>query len=195
MANLKIDKTRYQGNTDKTDFSQFPNIKQIKISAFRTMDLDDNDDMDMPVPIEGESEAVERISKLVEDAASMQKLAEEKTKATEQYFNTLRERLHNSTTFLSNIKKDIENIKLTFQNDEQQTHDQNSASYWEYNEKTDEELDQEMDKIKERLKELQNRVQTVKEDMNNSDSFETTMKKTVNLLENVSKGIYENKFE
>lgn len=160
----------------------------------RPIDLKKIDDFmdyeaDMPKPIEGENEAMIKISKLVESAASMQKLAEQKTKATEHYFNTLKERLKNSTAFLSNIKNDIENIKFNFHRN--QLREMNTATYVEYNDKTDEELDIEMDRIKDRLKELQERVHTVQNHIKDNDTFEETMSKTVKMLENASKGKYD----
>lgn len=135
--------------------------------------------------------AMDKIAKLVENAVSMQKIAEEKTRATEQYFNTLRDRLSNSTTFLDNIKRDIENIKFSFARDQ----DHNDASFYEYCEKTDEEMDQEIQDIKKRLEDLQGRAAAVQTSIEERESFETTMAKAVKTLDNIAKGLHSNDSE
>lgn len=144
---------------------------------------DEDDNTKLPDLTPEEDKALEKISKLVENAANMQKIAEEKTRATELYFNNLRERLNNSTVFLNKIKSDIENIKFNYHND------MKNMDYGDFD-KTEDEIDEEMKDIKRKLEELHNSVSSVKSAIRETDSFETTMTKTVDMLNMASKGVF-----
>lgn len=134
--------------------------------------------------------AFERIKTLIVKTTEMKREVPARRESVQDTFKLLRDRISNSTHYLTKIKHDIENIKLALNEDRSKTIDVNDTDYLEMCSKTDEEIDEEFRKVHCKLDELQKRVSNSKEKLlKDNKTFQQTLSETVNTLDNVGKGI------
>lgn len=138
------------------------------------------------------NDALERIKSLVKETNKMKKEVPKRRETIQQNFKSIRDKITSSTHYLTKIKQDIENIKLTLEEDRRKTHDLTDHEFIEMCTKTDEEIDAEFQKVHSKLDDLQKRVTKSKDKlMNDNRTFEETLFDTVTTLDNVGKGVYK----
>lgn len=136
-------------------------------------------------------DSLERVMSLVRETNKMKEEESKRDETIRENFKLLRDKISSSTHYLTGIKRDIENIKLTYENDRKRAEDLTEGNYLQLCDKTDEEIDTEFRKVQTKLDALEKRVSNFKDELtNDSRTFQETLSETVSTLDNASRGIY-----
>lgn len=141
------------------------------------------------------SSSLDRIQKLFRKTEEMREMANIKNKEVEEQFSYLKSRLSGSTTFLEQMKNQVENLKFAYQKKvmdfnhqwDTENYFDNKGDYF----KNKEEMETHLDELKMKIKDLQQAKQSESnETTDEPESFQTVLEDVVSNLKKIDDGLY-----
>ncbi|CAH2003794.1 unnamed protein product [Acanthoscelides obtectus] len=146
-----------------------------------------------PSPDDAVIDPLEKIKLFVEKTESMKEIAKEKNEQLEQQFKELKEKLSSSSEYLMRIKKNIENLKFSYQKNvsEMQKHLDPADCLENRTPETKHDIGKEMEEIRRKIETLQARVkeQTDKH-QHVTEDYKSAFDKVVDTLEVIESGSF-----
>nr|CAH7755567.1 unnamed protein product [Callosobruchus chinensis] len=146
-----------------------------------------------PLPDDAISDPLEKIKLIVEKTESMKEIAKEKNEQLEQQFRELKDKLSSSSEYLLRIKKNIENLKFSYQKNvmEMQKHLDPAECLENRTPESRADIEKEMEEIRRKIETLQARVneQTDKH-QHVTEDYKSAFDKVVDTLEVIESGSY-----
>lgn len=141
------------------------------------------------------NESFKRIKDIFEKTEAMKEVAKEKNQQLEQQFKFLKQKLSSSSECLLRIKKNIENLKFSYQKNILEMHksfdpgeildSKNDAI------KTREDMARHMEDIRNKIENLQNRMTAQREKQQYvTESYQETFERVVDTLQEIEEGSY-----
>lgn len=141
------------------------------------------------------NESFKRIKDIFEKTEAMKEVAMEKNQQLEQQFKFLKQKLSSSSECLLRIKKNIENLKFSYQKNVLEMH--NSLDTGEILDqkndviKTKEDMAKHMEDIRKKIENLQNRMTAQREKQQYvAESYQEAFERVVGTLEEIEEGSY-----
>ncbi|CAG9859223.1 unnamed protein product [Phyllotreta striolata] len=179
--------------TEKQVKEQLNEIKQSSSEDKQSDELDLNN-VEYIGDINGESEAqksLKHIQEIFQKTEAMKLEAKEKGQELEDQFKVLKERLNSSSEYLIRIKKNIENIKFSYQRNviELQKKSEPPADMANHKFENREDMEKYIEDVRQKMDDLQNRMTMQKEKQQHvTESYEEAFNNVVNALQKLDTG-------